>query len=194
MIELDEATHTYTVDGVVFPSVTQVLDPLNSFDRVPAHRLAFARKRGRAVHLATQYFDEGDLDLDTLDPILVPYVQAWERYLDESGFEVHAIEQKVHCPTWGYAGMLDRAGKINGDRCVIDIKVTADLSPITALQTAAYEAAYRTDKRRRPYRRFAVRLKPDGTYVAREFDEGFDLATFRAALTLHNWRHNHGVN
>ena len=190
----DELSHTYTREGVVVPHVTGILAPLESWFGVPASVLEYASDRGRAVHLATQLLDEGDLDEDSIDPVIAPYLDAYRQFIADAAPEWHGIEEKVYHEQHGYAGMLDRRGVLRGlkasPEAVIDIKAVAQVSPATGVQTAAYsEAAPKTKKKRR---RFALQLKPNGTYKLHEFAEPSDWPVFCSLNIVHQWRLRHG--
>ena len=60
----DPIEHIYRFDGQRVPSVTQILEPLIDYSGVPNGVLQYAADRGTAVHLATEFYDDGDLDED----------------------------------------------------------------------------------------------------------------------------------
>jgi hypothetical protein len=93
VIAFDPVPHTYSVDGVRLPSVTQVLQAADiiNFDGVPQPILLAARDRGAAVHQACHYFNEDDLDVEAFAaefPTYWPYLSAWITFRRESGFEL----------------------------------------------------------------------------------------------------------
>jgi hypothetical protein len=93
----DEATHTYTLDGERLPSVTQILQRAGAIDfsHIPPTILEAARERGTAVHKAVHYFNENDLDVDVFRvafPDYWPYVSAWIKFLDTSGFRFATVD------------------------------------------------------------------------------------------------------
>ena len=69
----DPERHLYVVEGRPVPSVTQVLHSAGlaaDYSMVPPDVLERKRIVGQYVHKATQYLDEGCLDLETVDPEL----------------------------------------------------------------------------------------------------------------------------
>jgi hypothetical protein len=56
----DDATHTYKLDGVVVPSVTQVLTAAGVIDN--RWFTEEATHRGQLVHVATMLMDQGELN------------------------------------------------------------------------------------------------------------------------------------
>lgn len=203
VLTFDEARHTYHLAGRRLPNVTSVTDSLlREYLSVPADVMERARDRGTAVHLATQLHDEGDLDEDGLPPEIAPYLDAWKRLREETGFEPTAIEERVYSATYSYAGTLDRVGtfaRLKGVRptavCLLDIKATAALMPAAAPQTAAYARAWDEHRPRAEHikHRFVAHLRGDGTYRLAEHKSPTDLSVFLAAATLRAWRERHGA-
>mgnify|MGYP001569947541 CR=1 FL=1 len=187
-LQFYEETHTYRYGGKVVPSVTQVLqaEGISDFSMVPADVLETACARGNAVHLATQYLDEGRLDWSTVGEGLAGYLAAWERFKEECRVEVLEIERRVYY-SMGYAGTLDRVLLMQRMRWLIDIKSGAP-TPAAAIQTAAYQFAH-PDKDK-INRRAAVQLNADGTYKLHQYDPDsmHDLNIFIAALTIYEYK------
>lgn len=193
--------HEYRLGDQVLPHVTQVTDSLQSYSGVSDKVMREAADRGRAVHLATQLWDEDDLDVDSLPDTVRPYLDAWIRFREETGFEPGLIEFRVHSRTFGYAGTLDRTGsfhKLRGIRpdqpALIDLKATYKIMAAVGPQTAGYlHALHETLGNKITRRRFAVQLKPDGTYRLEECKDPSDWSVFLSALTLTNWRARHAA-
>ena len=188
-IEFDEATHSYRVDGREVLSVTQVFDICGlvpSWCKSPA-----TAERGAFVHLTTELFDRGELNLEGLDPRLTPYLQAWEAFRGETRFEPLLIEKRVADPVRGYAGTFDRQGILNGKEVLLDIKSGA-VGDTAAMQLAAYGNAYWTGKL---WNRAAVQLNEDGRYAVYNFGpESFrsDIEDFFACLRVAQFKRRTG--
>ena len=123
-------------------------------------------------------------------PEVVPYLDGWRRFLADTGFDVHAVEERACSRRHRYAGTIDRLGMLNGERCVIDIKTTATLNPQVGVQLAAYQVATNEGRPRADHyrKRFACQLRRDGSYRLEQYREAADWSVFLALLTLHNWR------
>ena len=194
MIRFDPDSHTYWLGSVRVPSVTQILGVITDFSMVDPEVLAYKAQLGTAVHLATELYDAGTLDPASIDPVVEPYLDAWVRFLSETGFEVDAIEQRVFHPAHIYAGTLDRTGRLDGRTAVLDIKTSAALMPSVGPQLAAYQEALAAgEQKTRPERRLAVQLKPDGTYRLKEYSDPADWAAFLSIKTLMSWADKHSV-
>ena len=168
-------SHTYTAGGQVFPSVTGILRDTGLIDTQWFDELS--RDRGSFVHLATQFYDEGTLDAETLDERIKPYLRGYIQFRADSGFEPLPILDQVSDEEvlaegrrfqnqYRYAGTIDRIGILkSGRKAVLDIKSGA-LHATTRLQLAAYQGLL--DKPG-DYTRIVVRLSNDGKYKVTEF-------------------------
>lgn len=165
-LTFDPEPHVYRFDGEVIPSVTQLLEPLINYAGVPGAILQHAADRGTAVHLATEFWDDGDLDEESIDPEVLPYVQAWQRFRGESGFVVERSEMRLYSARHRYAGTVDCIGILGGRRVMVEKKTTAVLAPATAIQVTAYRRAYNETclPHERIRQSYSVHLRRDGTY------------------------------
>src|SRR2546422_4532739 len=126
-LTFNAADHTYALDGEPLLSVSRVLDLAGIhapvwYDEATANLTA---QRGQAVHRATELLELGTLDWATVDPIVLPYVRCYERFLAEHRFEVLAREQIVYSTRNRYAGTFDRLAILDGQRAIMDIKTSA---------------------------------------------------------------------
>ena len=191
VFEFDEASHTYTLDGVVIPSVTQIIKPIGAdFSMVPPMVLEAKRVLGVAVHAATELDDLGELDDAETDPLVMGYVRAWRRFLAESRFDVSMNEHRLFHASLRFAGTVDRFGTILDAPWLVDIKTAADPIPSYGVQLAGYEILLRDFAylETRPIRRATVHLNADGGYRMREYNNPNDAACFRSLLSVHHWK------
>lgn len=193
--EFDEALHRYTLGDLELPSVTQILkstdvalnfDELLASGRISAKELNEKREVGRAVHVAAQYHDDGNLDRTSLDPRALPYLDGWILFREVTGFQPVFNETRLYHPTRLFAGTLDRAGAFTkyadaqpGDLYIVDLKTGHPEASGARWQTAAYAELLAVSLeltqpgfdaealRNRP--RFAVQLFDDGTYDVKPY-------------------------
>lgn len=186
MIEFDEATHTYRVNGVAVPSVTTILSAFNrSLDRVPRDVLEAKAALGKAVHKACELHDADELDEASIHPSVAPYLAQWRRFRADVPFELIANEQILLNPLHGYIGTADRLIRLEGARSVLDIKTGVAL-PWHELQTAGYAAAAEKYAPEPVTRRFSLHLTPD-RYRLIEHRKATDRPTFMGAVALYHW-------
>lgn len=165
----DDAKHHYYDDFGRVASVTQVLsasgiggyDIYRIMQATAPEKLKAAGDRGRKVHTATELYDNGLLEWDTLDEAIMPYVQAYVSWLDWTRFDPLSVERMIYHERFRYAGRLDRVGRIGQDRWVVDLK-SGLLLEGHSYQTAAYCA---TLPEPHSYKRMLVQLCNDGKFV-----------------------------
>lgn len=188
VFHFDDATHTYTLDGVKVPGVTSIIEPIRpDFDRVPPDVLERKRQLGTAVHLACELDDDGELE--ACDAVLLPYLQAWQKFRADTGAQVIANERRMVHLSLRYAGTIDRLAVIDGERWLLDIKTSAGPHPSYGVQLAGYaELLAANDGPGTVQRRASVHLFNDASYKLAEFKNPNDAAAFRACLAIHNWK------
>lgn len=168
----NEENHTYLLDDVPLPSVTELLAPLQeeSFAAINPAVLQAAADRGTAVHEITEAMDYGDDYEELIAPDLVPYADAYEAFLMDHEVDWLGIEAKVHFFEQ-YAGTVDRFGYIDGIPAVLDIKTVQSPSieqkVSVACQLYAYDRAIKAcfpAMQKEHMAHYALYLKKDGTY------------------------------
>lgn len=178
-LRFEAAEHEYYLDGVLIPSVTQMLVATGWID--PHYYSDAGRIRGSAVHRATAAYDLGTLDLDTVTHhrgYVLAYIEAVERLRPEW---LQVEEMAVH-PGYPFAGTPDRVGRWSGVLTIPEIKTGGreKWHPIqTALQAILLEQspAPGGGLPAHHYQRATIYLKPSGRFGLefhpnrRDFDE-----------------------
>lgn len=180
-LTFDDATHTYRTDGRVIPSVTEILRAEGFIDT--AWFTDYGRERGKLAHLAIHLHDAGELDEDSLDPVLRPYLDAWKRFVEATGCIILESEQACVDSLKRYAGTPDKIVLLDGKPTLLDIK-TGAVSPWVRLQLCAYCEA------KTIYRRAAVQLTDDGTYKLHHYTDRQDFGVWQAVLAVYWWKRN----
>ena len=183
MIQFDESTHTYTLDGVVLPSVTHICRFLSYDYKSDRPWLAeAAARRGTAVHEACALIDYGEEPEET--PEIDGYLKAYRRFLTDYSPNWSWIEHPMGDIGLGYAGTLDRYGTLNNGRhCILDIKTGQLHEPALRAQLTAYRTLLLPLPGCEIYM-YALKLSSDGTYLLQEVQA--DSALLAACLFLHH--------
>lgn len=189
-LAFDEETHRYWLDDAEVPSVTTVLAGAGLVDWTYCNE--WARERGSLVHKAIHIELTSGLDWASVDELFHPYISAALAALQDMRCETKVSEGRVFSRLYGYAGTLDWIGIVDGKLSLFDWK-TGPTVPAYALQTAAYADAYAEETGQRVERRYAVRLKQDGTYCFEPFASRDDIVNFRAALRVVQWKREKGL-
>lgn len=141
-LEFYEHGHIYLVDGVIVPSVTEVVDALclRKYDAVDPAVLKRAADRGTRVHEAIERYCK------TGEEEPISEVHNFKFLQKKHGFEVVGNELPVIIDFEGVtiAGRLDMVVRMNGELGGVDIKSTyAFDKERTALQLNLYRLGYR---------------------------------------------------
>jgi hypothetical protein len=148
--------------------------------------LRAAAEFGNHVHAACHLFNIDDLLWGSLDPALIPYVEAWRDFLKQSGAIVISSEKKVYSARHGYAGTLDSICLLKKTKRIYDIKSGTAVPRTVGPQVEAYNRANREMTGERLMRRYCVHLTPKGYKVVALRDPR-DWDIFKAALMLRKW-------
>ena len=181
--------------SAAFPRVTAILDAVGlgpDFSLVSPAVLEAARARGTLVHAAIEA-DHYRFVVDLPAPF-APYLDAYRKFVAESGHEPVRSEFEVTHPQWRYRGHPDRIGWLLGKRVILDWKCTEqpDL-PAAGRQLAAYRLAWNVEHPTEPVESTAVlQLKSDGTYRLHELDPQESEPTFLAAVLVYQARQREG--
>jgi len=184
----EKENHRYLLDGLSIPSVTQIISNLINLGFVSAEILKEKADLGTKVHLTTEFYDKGTLDLTGLHPMLKQYLDSWIKFRKDFGFEPTEIELRLAHPILRYAGTIDRVGIINGKKVLLDIK-SGSVQKAHEIQTAGYEELYNYGKKKIEHikKRMLVYLRPDG-YKVEENKNANDRSVFLSCLTIYNYK------
>jgi hypothetical protein len=191
-IVFQEFGHRYTIDGQPAVSVTQVMrDYVTGYDGIPAHILEAAANFGNQVDLACQLIAEDDLDESTLAPLMVPRIEAFKKFLADTGAEILAHQFRVGDKRLMVAGTGDFRMRFNRQHWVIDTKATSAVMPSWGVQTATYSRLHQDMTGSKVHRRGALWLRDDGDYRLVEHTDPNDFNVFISCLNIHRWRERH---
>ena len=186
MLTFDPEAHVYSVDGVVFPSVTQIVSRV-----IPRQHYAdeWYLRRGSMVHKAVAMLLHGTLDKDSLDPRIAGYVNAAARAVSENAGDFAKdmeVEMAVHHPVLRYAGTYDFLFGTSlwdwkcGDGTLADPQLGGYVAMI--------------EPRRKVKSCATVELHEDGTYRMEHYAPARCKALFMACLTMYGYFESNKIN
>ena len=184
-INFDPASHTYEIDGVVYPSVTQILKNVGIID--DRFYASGSADKGREIHELTKLIDEGFLNIDKLNHhSYIGYLKAWEKFKYEFDINIKSIELKIFSSIDNYAGTLDRLAdvkKLKLKNCIIDIK-TGQPQKWHGVQLWGYALAEHAEDM------MAVYIKENGNYKVELFEDVKERnrSTWLSALNVYNFK------
>ncbi len=146
-----------------------------------------ARDRGSALHKATEYFDQGELDVDSVDASFLAKFNLYQKFIKEMHPAISAIEEQVEY-AGSYCGTLDRRLYINGNESILDIK-SGVASPADRLQLAGYALTFE-----RPMQRWNLYLGYGSNYrLVQHKNTREDDADWRACVRVARLRREHNL-
>lgn len=116
-LEFDEIDHIFKVNGNVIPSVTHIIRANGMMPGFYKNINPWYLERGKYIHLATEFFDKGTLDEDSVDEAILPHVEAYKTFKGDFEGVITSVERKLYHPQLLYAGIIDRT--IEGNTCYV---------------------------------------------------------------------------
>lgn len=147
MVEFIENGHIYLVDGVITPSVSEILNFIfpDKYSNVPKKILNSKAEYGSRVHEAIECLENGK-KLPSLNYLQEVSIEQWEKLKSENKIEVIEQEKMVNYGNH-YCGRFDMIAKVNGAYSLCDIKTTAKLDlESLSWQLSFYALAHNPDK------------------------------------------------
>jgi hypothetical protein len=193
----DEEAHTYSQAGAVAPrSVTGLLKKYGlgmDYSSVPKHILDLARQRGKAIAMGRALIVKGqELDPASIDIRISGYLEAIQKFWKDS--KAVLIETEVpRISPLGFGFTADIFCWINGRRTVVDDKATFTLPKSIGPQTAGYKIGWNSLYPSLPIEdRYALWVKPDGTYRFKPLEDPDDETAFldclEADIKIERWK------
>lgn len=157
----DPEKHEYFLGDRRLESVTEILERSGIADyRFSSEE---AMTRGKYVHTATEMIDRGTLDWSDLDPVLVPYCEAYQAFIEDKRPAILLSEKPMYHPELLFAGTPDRVMEMDGAIILPDLK-SGIPTRATAVQTAAYRELVRVSEKINCRKCFSLHLRNDGAY------------------------------
>lgn len=179
--------YRYYLGDLGFPSPTSLIKEFGLID--DRFFKEFHANRGRAVHKAIQYDNEGVLDESNLDPRIAPHVEAFRKFKRENLFEPIArlAERPLFSRVYAFGVTPDCPGFLGKDHtpAVVEIKSGVTEHWTFALQTAAQQIALFEMANFSPVVRVVVQTRSDGSYKLKYHDGIGDRDEFLALVRVH---------
>ncbi len=188
-LSFEENNHEYKRNGVIIPSVSQIIgDILINLDFISKELLEEKADLGKKIHKTTELYDRGNLNSNSLHPILRNYLNSWIKFRKDFDFEPIEIELMGFHPLYNYGYRIDRIGMSKKDKVLLDIK-SGTKQKSHAIQTAGYKLGhdYGKNKKEQIKKRMTVYLS-ETSYEIEPNNNPNDMNVFLAALTIYNYK------
>lgn len=145
MIEFIEKEHIYLLDGVIIPSVSEILHFIfpDKYKNVDLKTLNNKAEYGSKVHEIIECLEQNK-EMPLLDMNQEFSLKQYLRLKEKNNIRVQVQEQIIHYKN-DYAGRFDMIATINNELCLCDIKTTAVLDEeYLSWQLSFYELAFKS--------------------------------------------------
>lgn len=193
-LQFDAATHVYSIEGAVKPSVTKIISDLKLAPPYPEDDPKGLKPFGTACHKAAEFrmWDR----LGDCDSRIQPYIDGLDEKIREMRIRPIRTELLMYHPVLDVAGTLDLFCWVYDDElAVIDYK-TGIPPPCVELQLSGYadmlaaSGANTFGLAAIDIRRFSMQLTPGRALVRECQNRAFDHHAWRAAVTLWKWQND----
>lgn len=150
-----------------------------------------AMQRGRAVHTGIALLATGKLDWSSVSDEILPYLMAYEQFVDHSKFSVSCVETPVYHRLYDFKGTPDLVGSMGDETWIVEVKTGAK-EPWHELQTGAYQLLLERPESKRFIRRVGLYLSINGTYSLSPHGNYYDSQIFLSFLTAWRWKYGNG--
>lgn len=205
VVEFNEEAHTYHLDGLLLPSVTQILGEFVEVNvggyRWYVHRatgnviaaevMEAAGDFGRAVHKAMELTLDLGPDGFHYPEEIAGCVAQLHKWQDDYKPEIVAVEKRMASNKLLFAGTSDIICylKFHKSRNLAIVDVKTGPGPLTAAQIAAYDKLFREETGyKKPIDHFKLHLPKDGSdYVFTKLTDRHAWRYFQAKMTTYNF-------
>ena len=179
----DDDAHVYRLGPKIIPGSTDILKDAG-FQYPPGNM-----EMGRAVHMATQFDDEGVLDPATVTDDVFGYLEAWRVFRRDTGFESDRIEEPNVNVALAFGAVLDREGCWHRGKRRVLVELKKYSPPyFTGLQLALQDLTLPAVTL--PRDRIAVQLNADAPYAIHEYNDRNERNLALALVSLYWFKRN----
>lgn len=139
-IEFIPDSHTYMVDGIIVPSVSQIMRPVSEkyYNGISAQVLDHAAKRGTRVHQAIYDMEVNCLPHKVFNVDIQSYLSNW--LVIKKLKNIRPENQEIMLTNGKFCGTLDMIAMVDDQLSIIDFKTTAKVNKdLVEIQLAGYK-------------------------------------------------------
>ena len=151
MVEFIEETHQYLIDGILVPSVTQILEKVfpDKYKNVPSYILKAKAEYGTQIHKFIEIIETKKPKRPIaylkkyygMDFIQEESIRQYLEIKKKYNIEILEVEKIVFYKNL-YCGKLDIKARVNGKKAIIDVKTTFEKDDLyVSWQDSYYELA-----------------------------------------------------
>ena len=151
-VTLERKQGHYEIDGVLYPSVTTILQVINKpallgwYGKIGTEEANRIKQEsadfGKTVHTLIQAVLDGkEIDEKETDETVLGCINSFKEWVRLVDFKPLMTEHTIYSKEHGFAGTLDCLGLVYGQPVLVDWKTSSGVYPEMTLQVAAYDKA-----------------------------------------------------
>lgn len=180
MLTFDAEKHHYFWNKVRVPGISEIIKTVG-LGRDYAGVDTFYRDRGIAVHKCIEFYLNGTLDELTVDPVCVPYLDAFKEWAFYKDVLMLNTEKMLYSVEYNFAGTLD----LIAHDWIYDYKCSKNPDPVSEIQGSAQRIlAGEYSNRNHPFS--VLQLPGNGPAKEIHYEAGPEL--WFATLELFHWK------
>lgn len=141
-LTFEENSHTYKLNGIIIPSVSTIMEPLNhaKYSGIKESTLAAAAEKGTIVHNAIENWIK--FGIEDVPSEYKGYFDCFLEFWNMYSPEVIGSELRIYHKQLSYGGTIDLLANISGELTLVDYKSVYTVSEMTCgVQLEAYSQA-----------------------------------------------------
>lgn len=182
-LQFDDEHHIYRLDGVIIPSVSNIMEPLSGakYAGISEKTLEKAANKGTSVHNSIENFIK--FGIEDVNPAHQGYFDAFREWWEKDQPVLVGSECRIYHRILQYGGTVDLLAYIRGKLTLVDFKSTYALSDMTCgVQLEGYSQALASHDIRVEQKKI-LHLKKDGKHDERSYPAN-DAARWRVFGSL----------
>lgn len=193
-LTLDDS-HVYRLNGRKVRGVTEVLGLVGVTNYEAPWFSEKSRDWGSTLDECCSMIDTDTLDMDSVDPRILPEVTAYREWRQRAGGVVVASQLKMCSTVYGVAGTLDVLFRLPSGRYPLVDRKRGVAEKAARLQTALYAvlAAETFGVALSLFDRYALDSMGTGKPMVRAYQDRSDIAGALGAVALVNWADTVGL-
>jgi hypothetical protein len=195
-LEFDNENHIYRLDGSIIPSYSQIAKDLGLIDysHVRQADLDWKAQVGQAVHTAIFLNNTGELDLDSLDEVVMSYFKSWLMFVElyQPKILTQYSEKPICSVKWRYGVTPDIIAEIKA-LTDLEIKTVTSMNPVTALQTEFQKIAIEETYKIKIKQRWGLQLIPNTMPKLEIYDDMSDFAACVSCINVWHLKERMGL-
>lgn len=195
-LEFNAERHEYSLDGVVIPGYSRIAQDLGLIDysHVRQRDLDWKAEVGKAVHTAIFLNNTNELDMNSLDEVVMSYFKSWLMFVEfyQPKILTEYSEKPICSIKWRYGVTPDIIADIKY-LTVLELKTVASMNPVIALQTESQKLAVEETYKLKIKQRWGLQLIPNAMPKLEVYTSVTDSTNWLSAVNIWHYKERNNL-